>query len=120
MARGKGRGITMTVNKKSMQVTRRNLKKYGDDKIREIQAITTDSALEIQELAVKKARKDTGALRRSISIKDVKGDKLTWKVFTNMIYAKFIEFRVEPYMFPAYQIGKKSYIKNLKRILKNL
>lgn len=78
-------------------------------------------ALLIESDAKRKVAVDTGRLRSSITVETpfTKGERT---IGTNTIYAKFIEFgtrfqKARPYLFPAYEINRKKFIADLKKIL---
>ena len=123
------------------------LRKYGNKAKKEFADVVFDEATKMAEVAKLKAPKDFGTLHLSINWEKV--DDLDYNVGTRMPYAPFQEFGTgglvniplgweemairfkgkgirqvnltpQPFMYPAYLEGKKTFKKQLKLVLKDL
>jgi HK97 gp10 family phage protein len=81
------------------------------------------ATLEVETKAKQRVAVDTGRLKTSIQSDFSKIKKFMTRVFTNVEYAKWVEFgtwktKAKPYLNPAFQEVKAKLINNLKRIFK--
>jgi HK97 gp10 family phage protein len=135
MAKGSIKGIDETV---------KELRKFGKDVEKLIDATTNDIALQIEGDAKVLAPKDLGKLAQSIHV--VKITESNYKIVAGVKYAPYVEFgtgglvnvpkdwgtypmrfkgrgikqiniRPQPYLLPAWIKGKNDYLKNLKKLL---
>ncbi len=125
----------------------KDLTKLGKEATFLVGAETADAANAIELNAKSKAPVDKGRLRQSITSQKIAD--LTYRVFTNVDYAPYMEFGTgrltsvppalkrlaaqfkgkgirevnlmpQPFMYPAFIIERPKYIKALKRLLKRL
>jgi HK97 gp10 family phage protein len=135
MAKGSIKGIDETV---------KELRKFGKDIEKLIDAKTAEIAIEIEEDAKILAPKNLGKLAQSIHV--VKITDSNYKIVAGVKYAPYVEFgtgglvnvpkdwgtypmrfkgkgikqvniRPQPYLLPAWIKGKRNYLKNLKKLL---
>ena len=135
MAKGSIKGIDETI---------KELRKYGKDVEKLIDAKTAEIAIEIEEDAKVLAPKNLGKLAQSIHV--VKVVDSHYKIVAGVKYAPYVEFgtgglvnvpkdwgtypmrfkgrgikqvniRPQPYLLPAWIKGKRNYLKNLKKLL---
>jgi HK97 gp10 family phage protein len=135
MAKGSIKGIDETV---------KELRKFGKDIEKLIDAKTAEIAIEIEEDAKVLAPKNLGKLAQSIHV--VKITDSNYKIVAGVKYAPYVEFgtgglvnvpkdwgtypmrfkgrgikqvniRPQPYLLPAWIKGKRNYLKNLKKLL---
>ena len=122
-------------------------KQFGEKAEKTAENITRIAALDIEANAKRFAPVDTGKLRQSINSQEI--TNLSYRIFTSVKYAPYMEFgtgglvevppelkdlaiqfkgagirkvnlRPQPFMWPAFLLGRKSYIKDLKTALKKL
>ncbi len=122
-------------------------KKYGNDAVKEFASITEFKAREIEQKAKSLAPYDNGTLRQNIRAE--KQSELDWKVTSYMPYSAFQEFgtgglvnipdgwksmaaqfkgrgikqiniKPQPFMYPAFVFGRKTYKKDIEDSLKRL
>lgn len=123
------------------------LKKYGNKAVKEFEDVVFDEATKMAQIAKVKAPVDFGTLQNSINWQ--KETDLKYNVGTKIPYAPFMEFgtgglvniqsgweemarkfigkgvkqinlRPQPFMYPAYLAGKKTFSKQLKLVIKKL
>lgn len=98
----------------------RKVKKLkGQARIRAQKAVAT-TAIAVQRDAKRLAPVDTGRLRASIEFK-LRADGLEAEVFSDVEYAKFVEFGTEfmeeqPFLFPAWRKNRKKLLAKLRKI----
>lgn len=124
-----------------------NLRKYGKEAERDIEAVTEQSARKIELYAKQNAPTDLGKLGQSIQAK--KETPTNWKIEAGGVlapYAPFVEFgtgglvqvpnelkemaikfkgkgikqvnlRPQPYLYPAFLRGSTEYVDKLKKVL---
>lgn len=98
-------------------------KQLPESYARQIQREIGASALVIERTAKERVPVDSGRLRSSIrnQLKTLRA-----RVFTNVIYAKFVEFGTrihktlpKPFLFPAFEQERPRLIKRIIKILKS-
>lgn len=123
------------------------LKKYGDEAIEGFEEVIFDEATKMTEVAKLEAPVDDGFLQNSINWAKV--NNLHYNVGTKIPYAPFQEFGTgglvdipkgwekmaepfrgkgirkvnlepQPFMYPAYLEGKKTYSKQMKLVIRDL
>jgi HK97 gp10 family phage protein len=129
---------------KGIDETVKELRKFGKDIEKLIDAKTAEIAIEIEEDAKVLAPKNLGKLAQSIHV--VKITDSNYKIVAGVKYAPYVEFgtgglvnvpkdwgtypmrfkgrgikqvniRPQPYLLPAWIKGKRNYLKNLKKLL---
>jgi HK97 gp10 family phage protein len=122
----------------------KELRKAGKDIEKEIDATTSDIADQISRDAKNFAPANLGKLRQSIYPSKIK--ESNYKITARVYYAPFVEFgtgglvnvpnewgnyplqfkgkgikkidiRAQPFLYPAWRIGKIDYLDNLKKLL---
>jgi HK97 gp10 family phage protein len=135
MAKGSIKGIDQVV---------KELRAISKDVEKEIDAITYNTALQIEGDAKRIAPVNFGKLRQSIYTTKIKDSN--YKITANESYAPYVEFgtgglvnvpagwealasqfigkgikqiniHAQPFMYPAFTKGKKDYLDNLKKLL---
>lgn len=136
------------LNVKNIKNVETALKRYGKDAVRDIGAVTKINAQEIEGNAKSFAPVNDSFLRSGIKAEQQK-TPLVWRVTAYMPYSAFMEFGTgalvdikegwgemaswfkgkgikkvninpRPFMYPAFVIGRKQYIKDIKDSLKHL
>ena len=118
----------------------KNLDDFGQTVTEKLEDVTDEAAINVERVAKKNVRVDTGRLRSSIhpvftnssdtnfGYTDKKGNNFDGStnektktdeafVVTNVEYAQSIE-DLDPFLFPAWEAERPQYIKRIKKILK--
>ena len=135
------------LNVKNIKNVEAALKRYGKDAVDGFEEVIFDQATRMTEIAKLKAPVDDSFLQNSINWK--KENNLHYDVGTKIPYAPFQEFGTgglvniqkgweemaepfkgkgirqvnldpQPFMYPAYLAGKKTYSKQMKLVVKDL
>jgi len=138
---------TINVQIKGIKETLKKFEKFGEEGVKEVQEVTRFVADDIVADAKRLSPVDTGRLRQSISRQEV--NKLTQRIVSSEKYAPYMEFGTgrltsiptelkelaslfkgkgvkeinipaQPFMYPAFILGRQEYLEELKDSLKYL
>lgn len=118
-----GKGLKVKVNPDPVN---RFLASYGRRTTKGVEGVIAETALLVETKAKMKVPKDKGIL--ASSIRALRQSKLTWKVLSNLPYARYIEFAKpegtgphggpRPYLIPAFKEETKKITRKLKRVFR--
>jgi len=107
---------------------RQDIQAWSQAKLKQIQDVVNETALNVQTGAKKRCPVDTGRLRSSIAIEPANGPGYVLRVGTKVFYAPYVEFgtgifsehpaggRQTPWAFPVPKTGKNKDKYKFKRI----
>lgn len=117
--------MSIKVELKGLDKAQKDLIKYNLAKRGQIVALVEETGLNIQTTAKKAVQVDTGRLRSSIRTLFKSTSGLSIEVGSEVKYAPYIEFgtstnKAYPFLNPAAENEKPKYLKELKKILKEV
>lgn len=112
--------MTFKASVKGVEQVRGKLRQLQD--LREVQEVVRTHGAELQQNAMRKAPRDTGYLRRSISL-DVASNGLDAKVYPTAEYAPYVEkgtrfMSPQPFLGPSANEQRLKFQSDLNRIMR--
>lgn len=114
----------LAVSVTGIKALRRDFERLANKNRKAAQRLVAKNAIDIQRGTRRGAPVDTGRLRSGYEV-DIKPDKLSAEVGTNIDYAPHVEFgtrhmRAQPHLGPAFEDGVESFMRDLKRELSRI
>ena len=112
--------IEFDIDTRELTEALRDIKGYRERIAREVDRLVDLAALLLESEAKKHAPVDSGRLRASIFRRK---EDLTAIVKANVVYADFVELgtrfmRAQPYLGPAYEIVRRQFTNEVKKLLR--